>query len=42
MLSEIKSLISHDQITENELLKILKEDAKKVDISDLVQSNLHL
>lgn len=42
MLSEIKSLISQGQITKNELLKTLKEDAKKVDVSDFMQFNLQL
>ena len=42
MLNEVKSLISEGQITKNELLEILQEDAKKVGISDLIQFNLQI
>lgn len=42
MLNKIKNLISHGTITRNELLKILRKEAKKVDISDFIQCNLQI
>lgn len=42
MLNKLKSLIFQGEITKNELLNMLQEDAKKVDISDFMQCNLQI
>lgn len=42
MLSKVKSLAIQDQTNKNELLKILREDAKKFTLQDIVRCSLQI
>ena len=42
MLSKVKSLTLQGQTTKNELLTVLQEDARKVDLHDIVRCSLHI
>ncbi|UTB32782.1 MAG: DUF2115 domain-containing protein [Methanobacterium sp. ERen5] len=42
MLSKVKSLAIHGQTNKNELLMVLKEDARKVTLQDIVRCSLQI